>query len=227
VELHHSPTPGDNTQLIREVIFLRTLKIVPNAQLEMITPPRAEGYKQVSYLWPGWGRVTLINNKYAKDPELAWEVIRVIDFWLDPANDEFLNYGLEGAHHTRGADGTLTVTEKGTNDIQWMRAWGPRGPVLYQDANFVRPVTRPLIKDISDRLLKIGVSDPTWGLWPEVGADDPTATLQSFATSSLERIIRGEAPLESFDTFVDEWYKRGGRKLTDAWTEVYRKYGRA
>jgi DNA-binding NarL/FixJ family response regulator len=27
VELYHSPTPGDNTQLIREVIFLRTLSL--------------------------------------------------------------------------------------------------------------------------------------------------------------------------------------------------------
>jgi len=69
---------------------------VPDAKIEMLTPPLANGSKQVTYNWPGWGKITLINNKYSKDAELAWEVIRVIDFWLDPANDEFLNYGIVG-----------------------------------------------------------------------------------------------------------------------------------
>jgi len=70
-----------------------------------------------------------------------------------------------------------------------MRAWGPRGPVVYQDANYVLPTTRPLIKEATDRLMKIGMSNPTWGYWPELGADDPTATLDSFATSSLSALF--------------------------------------
>ena len=43
MELYHSPTPGDNTQLIREVIFLQTLSKIGTAEELVIASLRDDG----------------------------------------------------------------------------------------------------------------------------------------------------------------------------------------
>lgn len=197
-------------------------EVVPTAVVYPITPPTAEGHERVTWYRSGVNTVTQIHNKYADDPETAWQVLRVLDFWLDPATEDFVNFGFEGVHHTVSEDGSLVQTEQGTADIGWIRAWAPRHYLEFVDAPYVTAEHREQIRVDTARLAEFAVDDPTWGVYPDLGFDNPAAELEEFATNTFERIVRGEAELDEFDTFVDEWRQRGGQMLTDALSENYR-----
>lgn len=198
-------------------------EVVPDAVVYPISPPIAEGFTPATYFRPGYNTVTQINAKYADDPELVWELLRVLDFWLDPATEQFVNFGFEGEHHTVNDDGTLTQTEKGAADIGWIRAWSPRHYLKYVDAPYVTAEHRAQIIKDTERLSAFAVEDPTWGIYPELGGDDPSARLTEMATQTFERIVRGEEPLEAFDSFVEEWKSQGGQMLTDRMAEKLRE----
>jgi putative aldouronate transport system substrate-binding protein len=197
-------------------------EVVPGAVVYPITPPIAEGHERVTWNRSGVNGWTQIHYKYADNTELAWQALRVLDFWLDPATEEFVNFGFEGEHHTVNEDGSLVQTDKGTADIGWIRAWCPRHYLEFVDAPYVTAEHREQIKLDTARLAEFAMDDPTWGLYPELGSDNPTVELEEFATNTFERIIRGEAEVDEFDSFVEEWLQRGGQMLTDSLTESYR-----
>ena len=198
-------------------------KVIPTAVVYPITPPQADGYRIATRFGPGFGGYANIHAKYAKDPELAWELLRVLDFWLDPATYDFVNFGLEGIHHTKRPDGSLAQTERGTADIAGIRFWSLRHGLKYVDAPYVTPATREQIKKDTERLSAFGIEDPTWGVYPELGADDPSAKLSELADTLFPRIVRGQEKPEAFDAFVSDWYKQGGTLLTEEWTRMYHK----
>jgi putative aldouronate transport system substrate-binding protein len=195
--------------------------VVPTAVVYPITPPKADGFKVVTWNRSGVNTVTMIHNKYGKDANLAWQALKVLDFWLDPATYDFVNFGFEGVDHTVQADGTLVQTKRGTADIEWIRAWGPRHYLEYVDAPYVTPEHRKQIKLDTARLAAFAVDDPTWGVYPDLGTDNPTADLDDFTTNTFERFIRGEQDLDGWDDFVAEWKDRGGKALSDALTKSY------
>lgn len=195
--------------------------IVPDAEIHFLVPPAAEGFDPVLWLTPGWERIMFLNARFASDPEAAHDVLKVIDYFLDPANEEFIVYGIEGVHHTVSEDGTLVVTDKGTADISWIRAWGPRTIAEYPYANYVKPETYQRTVNFTDAHRDIMIASPTWGLWPDLGLDNPEPVLNELAATTFDRIVRGDLPLEAFDTFVEDWYAQGGQALTDAYTAAY------
>lgn len=202
-------------------------KVAPTANLIAPDPVKADGYERVTYLNPGFNYLTLINGKYAKDTEAAWDIMKVISFWQDPANTDFIQYGLKDIHYTVAADGAIQVTDKGTKDIQWMRSWGPRITETYQTANYVAADTlKNKIMPDTDRLMKLGIPDVTWGLWPDLGTDNPEVELDKFATTTFEQMVQGKKPLSDWDAFVAEWNKRGGQRLLDGWNQAKQKAGR-
>lgn len=195
--------------------------IVPDAEIHFLVPPAAEGHASVLWLTPGWERIMFLNAAFASDPEAAWDVLKVMDFFLDPANEDFLVYGLEGIHHTVSDDGTLVVTDQGTADIGWIRSWGPRTIAEYPYANYVRPETYDRTIAFTEANRDLMVGSPTWGLWPDLGLDNPEPVLNELAATTFDGIVRGDLPIEAFDTFVEDWYAQGGQALTDAYTAAY------
>jgi putative aldouronate transport system substrate-binding protein len=202
-------------------------KVVPTADLVAPDPMKAEGYQRVTYFQPGFNYLTLINGKYAKDTDAAWEIMKVISFWQDPANETLIQYGLKDVHHTVDAKGNIVTTDKGTADIQWMRSWGPRITETYQTANYVAADTmKNKIMPDTDRLVKFSIPDVSWGLWPDLGADNPEVELDKFATTTLEQMVQGKKPLSEWDAYVAEWKKRGGDRLLNGWNDAKQKAGR-
>jgi|GEM_PF-4192121 len=198
-------------------------EVVPTAVVYPITPPKAEGHEIVTWNRSGVNATTVIHNKYGDNADLAWQVLKVLDFWLDPATFDFVNFGFEGEHYTLDENGAMVQTDKGVADIGWIRAWCPRHYLEYVDAPYVTPEHKEQIKLDTARLAAFATDNPTWGLYPELGSDNPSAELEDFATNTFERIIRGEEDLESFDDFVQEWLDRGGQTYTDALSDQYRE----
>jgi putative aldouronate transport system substrate-binding protein len=172
---------------------------------------------------PGWERIMLINARFASDPAALQDILKVLDYWYDPANQDFLQYGIEGVHHTVDANGVKVTTEQGQADIGWIRAWGPRGINTIPMGNYNTPEHLAYIEEFIDAHQDIVVGSATWGLWPELGMDNPEAALNELAATTFDAIVRGAEPLEAFDAFVENWYAQGGRELTDAYTAAYQQ----
>lgn len=49
--------------------------------------------------------------------------------------------------------------------------------------------------------------------------------LKHMQAAVFTQIIRGELPLDAFETFVLDWYRRGGRRLTDEANAIFRGKG--
>lgn len=204
-----------------DLVGAQLRQLHPDAIVYPMTPVEASGFKIQTFNRPGFNGKTQIRADYGDDVALGWELIEVLHFWMDPATDDFVNFGFEGEHHTVNEDGSLVQTEKGTADIQWIRAWSPRHYRAYVDAPYVTAANREQIKEDTARLQAFAVDDPTWGIYPELGADDPSAALSDFTNNTFEAMVRGDQSVEDFDQFVEEWLARGGQMLTDAITKTY------
>jgi putative aldouronate transport system substrate-binding protein len=202
----------------------RVRDLIEGADVVQIDPVSAEGYTASTWMRPGYNTATQIRFDYADDEARLWDLLRVMDFWFDPETEEFVNFGFEGEHHTVGEDGALTQTEQGSADIAWIRAWSPRHVLQYVDAPYVRPATREQIIIDTERLKQIAVDDPTWGIFPDLGFEDPSTTLEEFANNTIGRMVTGERSLDEWDSYVEEWYNRGGQLLTDTMTSLYQQY---
>jgi putative aldouronate transport system substrate-binding protein len=202
----------------------RVRDLIEGADVVQIDPVKAEGFTAATWLRPGFNTATQIRYDYADDETKLWDLLRVLDFWFDPATWDFVDFGFEGEDHTVGEDGALTQTDKGSADIAWIRAWSPRHVLKYVDAPYVKPATKQKVIEDTERLKKIAVADPTWGIFPELGFEDPSSTLQEFANNTVGRMVTGEQSLDEWDSYVEEWYNRGGQLLTDTMSALYQQY---
>ncbi|MAS33997.1 MAG: hypothetical protein CL610_08315 [Anaerolineaceae bacterium] len=202
----------------------RVRELIDGADVTPIDPVTTEGFERANWLRPEFNTVTQIRFDYADDEDRLWDLLRIIHFWFDPATKDFVNFGFEGEHHIVTESGALEQTEKGSQDIAWIRAWNPRHVNKQVDAPYVGPETFEQITEDTARLKQWGLPDPTWGLFPELGFEDPSATLSDFANNTIGRMVVGEQSMDEWDTYVEEWYNRGGRLLTDTMTALYQQF---
>lgn len=199
----------------------RVRELIEGADVVPVDPVTVEGFTPATWLRPDYNTVTQIRFDYADDEELLWELLKVIDFWFDDSTRDFVNFGFVNVHHTVGEDGAMTQTEKGSADIAWIRAWSPRHYLKYVDAPYVSPANKLKIQEDTERLKQWAIANPVWGLYPELGFEDPTTALDEFANGVLGRMVTGEQSLDEWDDFVADWYSRGGQLLTDTMTAIY------
>ena len=202
----------------------RLRDLVEGADVAIVDPVSADGFEAANWLRPEFNTVTQIRFDYADDEDRLWDLMRILHYWFDPATFDFVNFGFEGEHHTVAESGALEQTEKGNQDIAWIRAWSPRHVNKQVNAPYVRPETFDQITEDTARLKQLGVSDPTWGLFPELGFEDPSAELDDFANNAIGRMVVGEQSLDEWDSYVEEWHNRGGQLLTDTMSALYQEY---
>ena len=198
-------------------------ELEPDAEVYPIDPVVADGYERVTYLRPGFNTTTQISVEYRNEPEKIRDLLTIIDYFVREDTRDFVNFGFEGVNYTVNEDGSFVQTEQGKNDIGWIRAWGPRHYERVVNAPYVLPATREQILKDTERLSAYGIADPTWGVFPELGMDDPTAVLNDFSQSTFIRMITGDQSLDEWNAYVEDWYSRGGRELTDATTTAYNR----
>ena len=197
----------------------------PAVELVPGKPLRGRDGKRRARVWGGPAHVLWFSNATARQPE---KIIRVLQMMETIARDPELfvesRLGKRGMHwdwspergtyflppyDKRGEDGRNLLT----TDIEG--AYG-----------FYSPCAIP--SEFTDPLLPAGMtdfrktySDPAWGMKNAIGKSDAVASagryledLHRLQTESFVRIIRGDVPLEHFDTFVRTWRNEGGDILT-------------
>lgn len=152
----------------------------------------------------------------------AVEIIKFFDwYYSDEAPVNFFLYGIEGKDHTVKADGTIeykypeTAEDYGqeSQHQQWLKFTGPKYHLT--DEKFIKGRNRgDLILEgirvsMEDGIVDDGLDIPAL---PTIKAR-PELNHNGLFLEFAAKVITGKESVDSFDSFVADWKKRGG----DAW----------
>jgi putative aldouronate transport system substrate-binding protein len=192
--------------------------------------------KRRARVWGGPAHVIWFGTQVARQPEKVLRVLRLFET-LAQNHEQFLEarLGQRGVHWEWSP-------ERG---VYWLPPYDERGEaernLLTSDIEnaygFFAPCAVPL--EFTRSLLQAGDTqfreehrNPAWGLRNALGKSDvvPSAAryledLRLLQSTTFVQIIRGDVPLDAFDTFVTLWKERGGNVLTQEANAMYRQRG--
>ncbi|MGY0236362.1 extracellular solute-binding protein [Longispora urticae] len=172
--------------------------------------------------WQGNGRFGYTVFKKASADRLKL-LLRVCDYLASPFGSkeyELANFGVEGAHFTRAADGGITLTDlaKVENNTTLPFKYIAAAPqVIYFPG--MPDATRRLHQWESDTLPR-SVSDPSNGLrsgtWSASGAQ-----LDKVIGDGLAAVLFGRKSLSEWDTILKDWKSKGGAKAAEEYSKEH------
>ncbi|MBG6134955.1 extracellular solute-binding protein [Longispora fulva] len=166
--------------------------------------------------WQGNGRFGYVVFKKAPTDRLKL-LLRVCDYLAAPFGSteyELCNFGVEGAHFTRGADGGIVTTELAKTEnitnlpVKYIAA-APQ--VIYFPGN---PEATKRLHQWERDTLPRSVADPSNGLrsatWSTSGAQ-----LDKVIGDGLAAVIFGRKSVSEWDAIVKDWKAKGGAKAAE------------
>jgi len=187
-------------------------RLTPTADLGALVPPGADGGAGVTYNSAGFGGLVAIPTKTGRDPERAKELLRVLDYFSAAFGSEeytFLNYGLEGTHHTLRPDGARVLTDRGRTEINEL------GNVVYPPRVFSYPADpgdAALLQGFARDIAAVGIDNPALAAYSPTNAMRG-GELTRFTADRVSAFVTGRAPLSELDAFIRDWRTRGGDQI--------------
>lgn len=195
--------------------------LAPEAVIKGMPIPVVEGYEgyvtQKSVGEPEWMIPKMSEDK-------AEASLKLLDFFYDPANEDFIRFGIEGVQHevvdgkkqllpaddnTPIALGMLNYNTKETMDVRIEQTF-PEDQIQ-------------MVKDIFDVATADARRIAGDGLPSSVYEGYPDIQSHKLFQEYLSKIVIGEWPLEKFDEFVERWNSSGGEEVTKRAQEWYEK----
>ncbi len=157
----------------------------------------------------GWLRTFIY-----KDSKNVDACLRLLDWLTSEEGNRFTQYGLEGEHYKWEGDKLVKlIDEEQTNELD-LNKFFIGNTVLFDDAS-------PEIFDAFDYSHTECIAEPTDGIFIDE-LNEIYPKLEELTNTRYIEMIVGEVPIEGgFEDFVEEWYSRGGDKLTAAMDEAY------
>jgi putative aldouronate transport system substrate-binding protein len=199
--------------------FMRTElpKVVPTGQVAGLVPPGFDGGTPVTYNIAGYFGQWCIPTSINADDARVEELLGITNYFAAPFGSEeytFLNYGLEGVHHTVNDDGSRTLTELGTTEIFSMSLGGLN--VLYDPNRELITYVQSLMAEQT----RFGVTDPTFNLYSPTAAAMKGEFQQMYFDNKIA-IGAGREPMEFLDSWIADWRSRGGDQIKAEFEEAY------
>ncbi|XEC95814.1 extracellular solute-binding protein [Paenibacillus tarimensis] len=201
--------------------YAAMLQGAPDAYVAGMPLPKADGFEgfvtQKSMGEPEW---IIPKSAEAKAPH----ALKLLDFFYDRNNDEFLRYGIEGQHHEVVGGKKVLLPQTDDKPI----AFGMRNLTTIEDMTVRIEETFPedqrqMVKDI----FKVSTADARRiagdGLPNTVYDGFPDIQSHKLFQEYLTKIVIGEWPIEKFDEFVTRWQQAGGTTVTQRVQEWYAK----
>ncbi len=186
----------------------------PDGELIEGPPLTAPGYEGVGFRRsPGRGyfKTAIVDNGDQAKIDAA---IRLLEFSASEEGIFFQNYGLEGEHYVVENGVVRMIIDENTKAELGIRQLYLARTALYETCG-------PKFQEVKAKTVQYGQTNPADGIMIEEIAKYEH-TLNEFTISKIYEMISGETPIEGgFESYVDEWYRRGGRELTDALNEAY------
>jgi putative aldouronate transport system substrate-binding protein len=121
-----------------------------------------------------------------------------------------LDYGVEGVHYNRNAQGIPVLTDKGKAEVLSTWKYITNNPeVLFSPDRSQEYATN--IQEDENAMADVGIPDPTLGLYSATYAAQQ-ALLDQAMTDGVSDIVVGRAPLSNLDGLVRDWRNNGGDK---------------
>lgn len=196
----------------------------PAADVIGLVPFGHDGGAAVSHNGGGNAGFVTIPASAGDDEERLRELLRILNYFASPFGSTeriFLNFGLEGVHHTVQPDGGLALTEQGRFELGGevrsdLASFMHEPPALYYpDAPGDAQYMQGLIAD----LVAIGIDDPTLGLYPAAAAELNPVLGQLIADQETA-IVLGREGVDAIGPLAEEWRRRGGDEVRAAYQEA-------
>ncbi|UOQ84894.1 extracellular solute-binding protein [Gracilibacillus salinarum] len=193
----------------------------PEAYVSGMPLPEVDGFDgfitQKSMGLPEW-----LIPKASEDN--AANALKLLDFFYDPANADFIQYGIEGAQHevVDGEKVLLPATDETPLPLGMLNFQTEESMDLRIDNSFPEE-DQQMIKDIFDvatadarRIAGDGLPSTVYQGYPDIQS-------HKLFQEYLTKIVIGEWPLDKFDEFVENWKQSGGEEVTKRVQEWYDK----
>lgn len=201
--------------------YTAMLKGAPDAYIVGMPMPKAQGFQgfvtQKSMGEPEW-----IIPAGAKGKAEA--SLKLLDFFYDEKNDEFVRFGIEGLQHKVENGKKVLLPPEDSRPL----ALGMKNLTTKEDMDIRIKETVPenmqkMVQDIfvvntadARRIAGDGLPNTVYEGYPDIQS-------HKLFQEYLTKIVIGDWPLEKFDEFVDRWNKSGGEAVTKRVQDWYSK----
>jgi putative aldouronate transport system substrate-binding protein len=183
----------------------------PDARLRVIHPFSADGNaKPIYHTGPSNFGITYVKKS---DPERVKLLLRVLNYIASPFGSRewaLLNYGVEGVHYNRSADGVPVLTDKGKNEVLSTWKYITNNPEVLFDPNRSQQYATDIQSD-EKAMADVAISDPTLGFYSPTYAAQQ-ALLDQALNDGVSDIVIGRSDLSALDGLVRDWRTNGGDK---------------
>ncbi|MCA0757646.1 extracellular solute-binding protein [Paenibacillus sp. N4] len=196
-------------------------KTAPDAYVAGMPMPAVEGFEgfvtQKSMGEPEW-----LIPAAAKDKAEA--SLKLLDFFYNKENDEFVRWGIEGQQHEVVDGKKVLLPPEDSRPI----ALGMRNLTTKEDMdNRIKETIPEGMQKMVQDIFAVSTADARRiagdGMPATVYEGFPDIQSHKLFQEYLTKIVIGEWPLEKFDEFVDKWNKAGGETVTKRVQEWYAK----
>jgi len=193
-------------------------KLNPKAELIMIDPPTGpsgtKGTPQSAGLYGHW----VISSKVSDD-KLA-RIMEILDWQATSEALDFKRVGIEGVHY-KMENGAPVLTEQYKSDgVLNLVAHNKYNP-YYTTPGASEEIAKAQL-DQWKNIEQLGIADPAIAAMTPT-MQDKKADLDKFAMETFIAIVTGQKPVDSFDSYVDEWLKKGGQQMTEEVNAWYKE----
>jgi putative aldouronate transport system substrate-binding protein len=201
--------------------YTAMLKGAPDAYIVGMPVPKVDGF-QGFVTMKTMGEPEWIIPAGAKNKAEA--SLKLLDFFYDTSNDEFIRFGIEGLQHQVVNGKKVLLPPEDSRPL----ALGMRNLTTKEDMDIRIKETIPenMQKMVQDMFI-VNTADARRiagdGLPNTVYEGFPDIQSHKLFQEYLTKIVIGEWPMEKFDEFVDRWKKSGGDKVTERAQEWYAK----
>ncbi len=193
----------------------------PNAYVSGMPLPKVQNFDgfitQKSMGLPEW-----LIPKASEDN--AINALKLLDFFYDPDNADFIQYGIEGAQHevVDGEKVLLPATDE-TPLALGMLNFQTKESMDIRIENSFPEEEQQMIKDIFEittvdarRIAGDGLPSTVYEGYPDIQS-------HKLFQEYLTKIVIGEWSIDKFDEFVEKWNQSGGEEVTTRVQEWYEK----
>jgi putative aldouronate transport system substrate-binding protein len=183
----------------------------PAARLRVIHPFSADGKTSPIY-HTGPSNFGMSFVKKAS-PERVKLLLRVLNYLATPFGSQewaLLNYGIEGVHYNRDANGVPVLTDKGRNEVLSTWKYITNNPEVLFSPDRSREYATAIQAD-EKAMADVATPDPTLGYYSATYSAQQ-ALLDQAMSDGVSDIVVGRTQLSDLDGVVAAWRDKGGDK---------------
>jgi len=191
----------------------------PAARLRVIHPFSADGKtKPIYHTGPSNFGISFV--KKASDDRVKL-LLRVLNYLASPFGSQeytLLNYGTEGVHYNRAANGVPVLTDKGRAEVLSTWKYITNNPQVLFSADRSQEYATNIQQD-EKAMADVAIADPTLGFYSATYSSQQ-ALLDQAMNDGVNDIVVGRAPLSDLDGLVGAWRSNGGEKSRGEYAEA-------